>query len=93
MALLKEKFIIVEQDWHPCFAPLESGNPFNEEAVRVRLYTPNPSRREYLLCIWGADDFGLEMWNEDLVLLENLYDEIRNYEEISTLNAWGFEYA
>lgn len=72
-----EKFIKVNDDWYP---------NFKNDTVRVALMYQKYSNYDFVrICVWGADDFGLEMdfegtsqenelkFNE---WKENIYDKI-----------------
>ena len=67
-----DKMITVTDEWYPCY----EGNK-----VRVSLFISNLDELNYhfvRICVWGADDFGLEMDYIDL-----------NYESlISKYNEW-----
>jgi hypothetical protein len=76
----EEKFILTSEDWYPTYAT---------GLVRVALL--RLSTGQWRVCVWGADDFGLE---RDLPSVERqsakrLYGRITDYTTQAQMRAWG----
>ena len=66
-----DKMVIVTDDWYPCF----EGNKV-EVSLSIN-YLDTLNYHFVRICVWGADDFGLEMDYED----ENYENLISKYNE------------
>ena len=69
-----EKMIGVTDDWYPCF----DGNK-----VKLSLFIQYLDKLNYhfvRICVWGADDFGLEMDYDD-ANYDNLISKYNEWEE------------
>jgi hypothetical protein len=83
-----EKWIKTNEDWYPSYRPLEYGNKLDHTALRVRCQSPNPGRVEWLVCVWGADDFGMEMWSTEEEV-KFLYSIIEDFTTVAALTTMG----
>ena len=65
-----EKFITVTDDWYPCYK--------NNQVEMILTMNYSKNYHFVRICVWGADDFALEMDYEDT-----------NYEKlVSKYNEW-----
>lgn len=69
-----DKMVTVTDEWYPCYDGYK---------VKVSLFISNLDRLNYhfvRICVWGADDFGLEMDYEDSYY-ENLVSKYNEWKE------------
>ena len=78
----KEKFVTTPDDWYPTF---------EDQKVRVRLYTPQAEGKKWLVCVWGADDFGMERYVDTRQEAVGLFDGIGDGVTIKALQTRKFQ--
>lgn len=69
-----DKFIEVTDEWYPCY---------EDNKVKLSLFISNLDKLDYhfvRICVWGLDDFGLEMDYED-TNYENLISKYNEWKE------------
>lgn len=68
-------------EWYPNF-------PRN--TVRVSVYRAESSKEPHRICVWGADDFGMELDTRDVTLIRRIVRELPNPLTIEWLKGRGF---
>lgn len=93
------KWVRTREEWYPTIQGGETSpnpdynNPLPDPAVRVsfmRLLTKEPLWR---VCLWGGDDFGMEIDTPDREKAEALYERIKDFTTQAELESWGFGHA
>ena len=98
-----EKWIKTNEDWYPSYEPKKYGNPMETKALKVRMcrlrgFVEINGKRvwkllEWRVCIWGADDFGME---KDVRLkseARELFQKIKHYTTLIEMEKLGFIHA
>jgi hypothetical protein len=81
----KTKWIKTREDWYPSYLPRsrDNSNPIEHRAVRVSLVRLVSSKGKgspkWRVCVWGADDFGLEKDFRLLVEAESLFKKLKDF--------------
>lgn len=93
------KWIRTTEDWYPTvpgnavYPNPAYCNPLPDPAVRVSMMRLTTG--EWRVCVWGGDDFGLEI---DLPAghmheAEHLYENVVDFTTQQQLKDWGFHHA
>lgn len=83
-----EKFLRTRENWFSSYFPLESGNPLNEHAVKVRAVRLRSG--DWRVNVWGNDDFGLEKDGHTQEEAKALFDSLQDYITQAQLEELGF---
>lgn len=80
----RTKYVKTPQDWYPNFPG---------DTIRVRVFDL-PLRRaqdapHYRICVWGADDFGMELDSFDKEHVDAIFDRIQDNTSQEKLASWG----
>lgn len=85
---ISDKWIKTKEDWSPSFHPGKYGNPHNCLALHVSFY--KLSDGQYRVCVWGADDYGMDFDHNDKDVVEEIYNKVGDYTTIKDLEEMGF---
>lgn len=95
----KQKMVQTEEDWYPSFyegcewydnsLEVHKTNDPNKPAHLVRV-SLHKMKSGYRVCVWGADDFGLEKDIEDLTEATECYRKIKPLVKEDELRSKGF---
>jgi len=72
------KQVAVAEDWYPTVNGL----------VEVKLYFYSNGMRR--VCVWGGDDFGMELDTFDDLLAKQLFARVNHLVTQADLRSWGF---
>jgi hypothetical protein len=68
-------FIKTSDDWYPNY-------PGDE--VRVSMsFVKKKNEQNNVVCVWGADDCGMEFWSPDRELVRSKYREICSWDNVT----------
>lgn len=95
----EDKFIRTREDWCPS---IKSGGNFPNDAynhnlgcdgLRVSLIELRGEPKEWRVCVWGGDDFGLDFDQPDETVAREMYAMIDDFTTKKEMLDLGFIYA
>ncbi len=95
------KHIRTYEDWCPTLTPYQKSpnhhpnfnNPLDHSAVCVSVIEMDIEKDNYRVCVWGADDFGLEKDYLTRIEAFKLYNWIKDFTTQAQLRKAGFNNA
>jgi hypothetical protein len=69
----KTVYCHTSEDWYPNY-------PDNKVKVSMHI---NKDRKQQVVCIWGADDCGMELWSEDKTIIRKLFRKISKMKDVT----------
>lgn len=99
----QNKFIRTREDWYPSFRPSQRPNnpdyhnPLPFTALRVSMtqlfVSDTHPDSVWRVCVWGADDFGMERDVATPVTAQRLFNAIQDFTTVADLKRMGFRNA
>lgn len=92
------KWIKTDEDWYPSHRPLTKhsnpryNNPLDHMALTVQFF-PLLDSSAYRVCIWGGDDFGMELDQSSRLVALEMYELIGDFTTKRDLLDLGFVWA
>lgn len=93
--MCKVKWLRTHEEWYPSYPPLEEckkrgyhpnyWNPTDYFAMKCSLSDING----WHVSVWGADDFGMEIWNIDQAKAHEIFSKITHYTCIAEMKKLG----
>jgi len=96
-AFRQEKWIFTVDDWHPNYntsgEPSQDGEMVKVSLIHMGRYSKKTKQMEFTgwrVCVWGADDCGMELDLETRQQGEMWFKRISNFTSKDDLLSWGF---